>query len=575
MSFIAGVVRLDREPLGQEWRQRLRSTLPDATGLIPFVHEDASALLVQMDFGAFGEPGVHRTESGVVMLAGHPFLPPDETRGSSDRGAEVLGRATPHAREVLWRRSAGNWSSAMWDSSHRELILTADRLASRPLYWWRNGPHAVFGSTFGVMAAANNLQIDYEGLLELMRLGYCLSDRTPHAGVKRLLAGEVVSIRDTTTVRRKYWDWSEWPETACTDLPERVLRGLQRAVERRLGSSRTATTFLSGGMDSRVVNQLLVMQGVRVRSFNFSRPRSRDAGLGRAAASSLGTEHHETPRRITSNVRWSALLATASRELSDAIGEQRDKRPGWAGDGGSVCAGWAYVESAIVDALRNGDDRTAISLHLARHGRNIAGSGVQPRFSKWAEGRVERAISDELRRFSEARDPARRFFLFMVENDQRRHLDAHFEDILEHRQEVWTPFLDGDVLEILLSVPTDKGARHELYHRWFHLLPQSTWSVAWQTYPGHVPCPLPVADELGYQWNRKARQQPWSWADMRHWFALVAGKRLPTPIFRRAPHVAYLGLHAVKARDIRTWIEMVGSIADYWNGASATSPPWD
>jgi hypothetical protein len=86
-------------------------------------------------------------------------------------------------------------------------------------------------------------------------------------------------------------------------------------------------------------------------------------------------------------------------------------------------------------------------------------------------------------------------------NDQRRKLASHFENIDLHRLELQLPFFDSDFLAVIVSLPIDACLRHKLYVRWLRLFSTETTAVAWQSYPGHEPCPIPVTQHAAYQWD--------------------------------------------------------------------------
>lgn len=571
MSFMLGMVSLGGTALPVASRERVRREVPaDKTGSV-LTLDEADAIFCKVDLGAFDSQGFHRHEAGVAAVVGAPFFPSSGGGALRERGAEALSHASPDQAAALAASGTGNWAGAVWRSDRRCLTLLGDRLATRPVYWWTDGRFAAFATSLSALRriAPVRPESDYQGLLEFAVLGYPLADRTPFSGFFRLLAGEVVELAPGTVRRTRHTRISEWPEANDTeDLPGRVLAALREAVHRRAGGAGQATTFLSGGLDSRVINQLLADTGMSIRSFNFSLPGSQDAELGRRFAATIRSTHRQVPRANATRTAWAALLADAARDVAGAA------TPAWSGDGGSVCAGFVYVEPGIIQAMRSGDALAAIQIHLRAHGSPLGRRAVRASFDHWASGRVERAIRAEIDGYAAVADPARRFFLFMVENDQRRHLDAHFESLLQHRQELWTPFLDGDFLAKALPVPVDVGVGHRLYDRWFQLLPESTRSVPWQTYPGHVPCPLPVPPDLGYQWSTDYQSMPLGAAGVFSWARLLASPRFPGRIFRRSVAAANLALHVARIRPLRGWLDLVLEVEEQWSASRHEAVPW-
>ena len=575
MSFIAGITSLSGAPLSESMRSMFRGGLPESSEA-SFVHSHPRALLVQVDLGAHFERGHFEDASGVGVLAGHPLLPSDSTTGTPRgyRGAAALLQASPAERRGLAAASNGNWAGAFYRADLGELTLLGDRLSSRPLYWWCDDEVAVFASTLAFLEAlpAVTTDVDPLGLLEKVSLGYSLSDRTPYRGVHRLLSGEVVVLGGRRVERSRYWDWSDLPESKDLDaLPQATLEAIRGAVARRQAGRRRALTLLSGGLDSRVINFLLHEIGADIHSFNFSPPGSQDAELGRQFAAAIGTTHHGAPR-----THWSILdlMVEASREVRSTADNSAEFGPIWLGAGGSTCSGWALPTPSIMQAMRSGDTLSAVRQHLQADAAQLIPTDLVSDARRWLAGKLESAMVEEIEKYSATMDKGRKFFLFLVENNQRRSLDTPLEGILSHRQEVTTPFFDGSFLTQALAVPVDAGLGHGFYDRWFRLLPPVVRSVPWQTYPGHLPCPLPIPEALPNQWSarppvREARLQV-----LGKWAGLLAGQGFPSPVFRRSTLLIRAGLHVAGIRDESTSINMASAFTRYWRQARHPTTPW-
>ena len=64
---------------------------------------------------------------------------------------------------------------------------------------------------------------------------------------------------------------------------------------------------------------------------------------------------------------------------------------------------------------------------------------------------------------------------------------------------------DADLIELVASMPVDYGVRHRLYNAALAHFPRVIKSVAWQTYPGHEPCPIPMPSDAVDQWAGRGR----------------------------------------------------------------------
>ena len=113
---------------------------------------------------------------------------------------------------------------------------------------------------------------------------------------------------------------------------------------------------------------------------------------------------------------------------------------------------------------------------------------------------LETGLLEELADIN-ASDAGRELHLLLMLNDQRRHLAEHFESIDLNRLEYHLPFFDSDFVASVFRVPIDVSLGHHLYMLWLRHFSEVVVSVPWQAYPGHEPCPLPIPNELAYQWE--------------------------------------------------------------------------
>jgi hypothetical protein len=128
------------------------------------------------------------------------------------------------------------------------------------------------------------------------------------------------------------------------------------------------------------------------------------------------------------------------------------------------------------------------------------------------------------------------------------------------RLEFHMPFADGELLELMMTVPVDACVRHGFYMEVLKHFPPVTLSTPWQTYPGHVPCPLPVGDGLRTQWAPSAEAA----RNRRRWGTrkalAILRRRFPSEVFRRLPFLAAALAHAVGLRDATAGLQQVAAL---------------
>lgn len=267
--------------------------------------------------------------------------------------------------------------------------------------------------------------------------------------------------------------------------------------------------------------------------------------------------------------RWSSLMAEAW-SLAAPASPTRVERPHlvWSGDGGSVGIGHVYITSDVARELEAGNTRAAIHSYLQAQSATVLHRLLTSAATAALDGVLHRGVSEEL---ADIRTPdrVRAFYLFLMHNDQRRHLARHFEDVDLHRLEFQLPFFDSVVLEHIMSLPGSRCLGHEFYMRWMAHFPEIVREVPWQTYPGHVPCPLPAAGGAGgsYQWDgayrasvleRQKRER------LRKAAGVLAARDFPREILRRGYLRLATWAYRAGMRDTGYVLDVARSYHEYW-----------
>lgn len=508
MTIFAGIVsRRDGAAIADAECLALRNALSRAPEDTAQVYRDRRAFFAKVDIGALDGPAWSvRSDGTFAMMAGRPLLGPDQahTRTRAEDLAELHAGWTL-GDDAAATRARGVFCAAHYDPAMHRLTLATDKLGVRPVYYWADPDRIVFASALRIIEALAFVPkvADFRGITELACLGTPLGARTPYAGIRILRSAEVVRISDSDEVHSQYW---RWDRIAPSRRPEAQLAQAARdqfaaAVGRRLGGERTAAAFLSGGLDSRAVVAALRNAGAEVHTFNFSLPGTQDRVFAAGYARAAGTVHHEAAMTPEVELRFSTMLATALATSPGAVAAVGGRsRVVWSGEGGSMGSGLIYVDQSTVDALRAGHRDAAISMYLDQQQAYVLRRLLQPKVSAALADAPRQGVAEELADIHPA-DPGRELYLFLLLNDQRRHLATHFEDIDRDRLEYATPFYDSDFLTAMIEAPIDLCLYHRLYMKWLGLLSPTAVSVPWQYYPGHVPCPLPIPEGLHYQWK--------------------------------------------------------------------------
>jgi hypothetical protein len=476
----------------------------DARDRVDVVRDDR-ALLLKVDTGAFQVPG--RLDDGTVatFVAGEPIIAP-ASGARAHRGDDVsaLHRELRAGRYDILQRARGVFAVAQYDRGTQTLVIATDKLGVRPLYVWTTPDLVVFSSSLRLIENCTRLEktIDLSGLGERLALSYPLGARTPYAEVTLLHAGEVVELAPSGVTHGLYWRWQEIARSDADEgsLTSRAYDAFMAGVRLRRGNDRTSTAFLSGGLDSRCVVAALRSEGMDLHTFNFSPPGSEDREYGAQLARAAGTTHEELEADAPLDPGWSAMIANAWQRSAAPL-KARVERPQvmWSGDGGSVGLGHVYLRPPVVEQCVAGDPDGVVRAYLAGERGTVPAGLLAEAVKDEMTSAPARGVRAELTRLDTG-ELTQTFYLFLMQNDQRRHLHRHFEEIDQHRLELALPFYDADFLAIIASVPIEWRLYHAFYVKWLAHFPAYVLGTRWQAYPGHVPCPVPATRELGYQW---------------------------------------------------------------------------
>lgn len=580
MTILAGAFARRPRPLPPALCDDLHRAISRNPHDAPVVFQDDRVLLLKVDIGAYSGPAVHAPGDGSAsMLAGEPLLAasgaPSPTRTRA-QDLLLLHERLSRGDTGIAALTRGAFCLVHYQPAQRagpHLTLLTDRLGVRPLYYWLNADLVVWASALRILEAVTEMprHMDLRAVAEMACLGVPLGSRTPYHGIHALRSAEAVSVDSDRVSNSQYWRWDDVPLTSrpAHEQLQRMRDEFTDAVACRARQDTCTTAFLSGGLDSRTVVAALRERGLRVRTMCFGLPGTQDQVLAAAFARAAGTEHRESPLRPDEELRFSDLMAAALNDPSGSPGGGAvPERPRmvWSGDGGSMPLGHIYLNAAMVDLLRSGDSGAAIDAYLHQQQAFVSRRLLQPDIGESLATLLREGVAEELADIH-CVDPGRGLYLFLLLNDQRRHLATHFEDIDRHRVELQLPYYDAEFLRTVLETQVDWGLYHRLYMDWLRLMPPVITSVPWQTYPGHITCPLPLPDGLRYQWDlgryrdvRRLRKRPLL-ARARQ---LLSAARFPRELVRRERLRLATWLYRVGLADYAYVIRQAGLIYRYW-----------
>ena len=529
-------------------------------------------VILYAETGAFESSSVRQDPSSFSVVAGEPILAKPDTGSDRDGDLTTLHAAWARGDFAATAGTSGTFAGLHYDDRAQTLALIPDKLGVRPIYFAITADLVVAANALRIIEAVESLPkvLDVRGAVETLALGYALADRTPYHDVFTIRDAEVVTFRDHVVERRRYWCIADITEDATPlgETARRVHTAFSTAIGRRLRTDTRGVAFLSGGLDSRCMVAELLERGIELHTFNFANDGTKDHILGDRFAQVAGTLHSRTPRP-PDPVRWSLTMAERWG-ASPHRATQPVERPRmvWSGDGGSVGLGFVGVYPSAIALLRAGKRDEAVERYCREHEISLPARV----FRREVADAVREILRTGIREaFDEARsdgEPGRDLYVFRMQQDQRRHLALHFEDVDLHRLEFHLPFYDADLITLVAAAPADYGVGHRLYNAALPYFPQIISSVAWQTYPGHEPCPIPLPEGAIDQWGDRQRdivRRSRRSGILGEAARLLRTRSFPSPLLDRR-YVAAAGvMHWLGRGDYSYVMDYAANFSTFWN----------
>lgn len=272
MCGIAGVLNLTGEPVSQRLLQSMGEAIahrgPDGHGVYVDGHLGfAHRRLAIIDLSPAGhQPMATQDGRYVITYNGEVYnyqslrveLESLGCQFHSDTDTEVVLQAYATWGAKAVDRFNGMFAFAIWDKEQHSLFLARDRYGIKPLYYYQDYQHFIFGSEVKAIQAHPNFQakMDQEALVEYFTFQNFFTDKTLFAGVNMFPAGHhgKISLKaKPELLTEQYWDYHfKEPEHIQDEQAyiEELDRLFKQAVYRQLISDVEVGSYLSGGMDS-------------------------------------------------------------------------------------------------------------------------------------------------------------------------------------------------------------------------------------------------------------------------------------------------------------------------------------
>jgi asparagine synthase (glutamine-hydrolysing) len=247
-----------------------------------------------------GEMYNHAEQHARLAARGYPF------RSSTDTEV-ILALYLEYGLDFV-RYVRGMFAVALLDwresvpGGRPTLVLARDHFGIKPLYVTQpkgSGGPWLFASEIRSLLASGLVpkQIDREGLVDYLAVGFLVQPRTILAGVEMLERGSLMRMTPAGSIeRRNFWKIpaSEPVSETFEESAERLRAVLEESVSLHAMADAPVGAFLSGGVDSSGVVGLMIRKNPRLRTYSLRLadfPESDESAQAEAFARSLGCEH--------------------------------------------------------------------------------------------------------------------------------------------------------------------------------------------------------------------------------------------------------------------------------------------
>jgi asparagine synthase (glutamine-hydrolysing) len=316
----AGVARSSTiEAWSEEASRLLGHRGPDGSGALAFMGGRCllgHTRLAIIDLAGGAQPIANEDETIWVILNGEIYnyieirerLIAKGHRFRTQSDTEVLVHLYEEKGHALLDDLDGMFAFAILDEKNDQLFLARDRYGEKPLYYapLNDGRSLVFASELKALFSFPGLdhELDVPAVAQFLAVGYVPAPRTHLRGVRKLVAGEALSMSMASGAGLRTWlYWQPKIELNGAKPPSReaavesVRARVLESVRLRLRSDVPIGAFLSGGVDSTYIASAIreLQPGTKFSTFcaSFDDEQLDESPYARLVAEHLGTDHHE------------------------------------------------------------------------------------------------------------------------------------------------------------------------------------------------------------------------------------------------------------------------------------------
>ncbi len=228
---------------------------------------------------------------GDLEKKGHKF--------KSRTDSEVLVHLWEEKKEMCVDDLVGMFAFAIWDEKEQKLFLARDRAGQKPLKYYFDGGVFVFASELKAILRIlpEKPKIDEEAIAYFLAFNHVAAPETGFLGIKKLPAAHYAVLHNGRLEIKRYWELNFKKKAHLTyhEAKDELSKILREAVKSQLIADVPLGLFLSGGVDSAVIANLMKEQLPSFKTFTIGFPEAGfdERSLARTVAQIVGSEHIE------------------------------------------------------------------------------------------------------------------------------------------------------------------------------------------------------------------------------------------------------------------------------------------
>lgn len=282
------------------------------TGDQPFQSPDGAIWMV-CNGEIYNSPALRREAESW----GYPF----RSRGDIENIVPFYERLGPEAISRL----DGMFGLALWDDRKARLLLARDRAGEKPLFWTRIGDELRFASEVQALLVFPDQprRLDRDAARLYAALGYVPGTRTMLQGIHKLRPGHVLIAEAGTISVRPYWSAAHAArETSRLRDAAQLREVLLAAVARELMADVPVGVFTSGGLDSSILAAAAtrVIPGERIHTYavRFVARGYDESPFAEEVTHDIRTVHHVVTADDASLLR---AFDTITAQMAEPVGD--------------------------------------------------------------------------------------------------------------------------------------------------------------------------------------------------------------------------------------------------------------